>query len=371
MAANKGEWSEPYVALMLLGEGKLILADDDGKACRNKWLNVRDLVRYEGNGRTVYYEYISDELINISIDGDLVKTIPAERFRFYANKLKSEILNSSGSTFPVSNDIKVFLEEVEIKSSKAKSVNKSDIFISTEDPSTSIVRKNTGYSIKSLFGKDPTLFNTGVNSAAIYKLTNMNDEIMNEVNSMFDDKGHAAVSERCNTLLIYGCNFEFLGFPVAARAKCKTFEENLDLINPRLKEVLDFIMRTHFLTNSTARGVEEMVEIVINNNPCNISRGKEKYPYMVKSLLYASYCGLTAGTLWDGRSQVNGGFISVDGEGKITANLALESEGFKSYLYKHCYFEWPATSHNHGNYAYVYKENGEYYFRLNFQIRYR
>ena len=114
-----------------------------------------------------------------------------------------------------------------------------------------------------------------------------------------------------------------------------------------------------------------MVDIVIEHNPCSLTRPKEKYQYMMKSFLYASYCGLTAGTLWDGKSQVNGGFIAVDEKGNVTANLALESEGFKSYLFKHCYFEWPATSENHGNYARVYKEGEDYYFRLNFQIRYR
>ena len=234
-----------------------------------------------------------------------------------------------------------------------------------------MVREHIGFSIKSKFGKDPTLFNTGASSAAIYKLTNVNDELMDTVNNLFDDQGHTAIAERCKTLIDNGCGFKFIGFPVAVRSGCKTFEENLDMLNPRLKPSIDFILRTHFLTNSTARDVEDMVNILVEHNPCGLTRADEKYPYMMKSFLYASYCGLTAGTLWDGKSQVNGGFIAVDEVGNVTANLALESEGFKSYLYKHCYFEWPSTSEKHGNYARVYKENDEYFFRLNFQIRYR
>ena len=233
------------------------------------------------------------------------------------------------------------------------------------------MRRHIGFSIKSKFGKDPTLFNTGKNSATVYKLSNMNDDLMDEINSMVDEKNHTAVADRCKALLENGCEFEFVGFPVAARAGCKTFEENLDILNPRLGDTIDYILRTHFLTDETARDVEDMVDIVIEHNPCSLTRPKEKYQYMMKSFLYASYCGLTAGTLWDGKSQVNGGFIAVDEKGNVTANLALESEGFKSYLFKHCYFEWPATSENHGNYAKVYKEGEDYYFRLNFQIRYR
>lgn len=371
MKANKGEWSEPYVALRVLGEGKLDLADDDGNVLPGQWLNVLDVIRHETKKRVVEYNYSSETTINVIVDGESVVSVASGDFLKYAEQLKREILRSKGNSFSVSDDIIAFLKRVEIESIKARSVNKSDIFISTEDPRTSIVRKRIGFSIKSKFGKDPTLFNTGANSAAVYKLTNIDDVLMDKVNSTYDDKGHTAVAERCRLLKERGCEFEFLGFPTASRSHCKTFEENLDLLNPRLGTVIDFILRTHFLTESKARDVEDMVELLVEHNPCGISRAEEKYPYMMKSFLYASYCGLTAGTLWDGRSQVNGGFIAVDEYGKVTANLAIESEGFKSYLFKHCYFEWPATSEGHGNYAKVYKEKNEYFYRLNFQIRYK
>lgn len=371
MKANKGEWSEPYVALRVLGDGKLNIADDEGNVIPGQWLNVLDVIRHETKTRVVGYRYSSDAIIEIEVDGDHIVSVPANEFLYYADKLKEEILEASGSSFTVSEDVGSFLKRIELNAIKAKSIDKSDIFISTEDPRTSIVREHIGFSIKSKFGKDPTLFNTGSNSAAVYKLSNMNDELMEEINSMFDDKGHTSVAERCNALLENGCEFEFVGFPVAARAGCRTFEENLDMLNPRLGPTIDFILRTHFLTDSTARDVEDMVDLVIEHNPCRLSRAEEKYPYMMKSFLYASYCGLTAGTLWDGKSQVNGGFIAVDEKGNVTANLALESEGFKSYLFKHCYFEWPATSEGHGNYAKVYREGNDYYFRLNFQIRYK
>lgn len=57
--------------------------------------------------------------------------------------------------------------------------------------------------------------------------------------------------------------------------------------------------------------------------------------------------------------------------GDVLAFYALESEVFKDYLFRNCYFERPATSRKHGNYGTVYKENGEWFIRLNFQIRYR
>ena len=71
-------------------------------------------------------------------------------------------------------------------------------------------------------------------------------------------------------------------------------------------------------------------EKLITENPCGLSRPVVQYPYMIKSFLYAAYCGMTASTHWDGQSQVNGGFISVDENGQVLAHYALESEEFEN-----------------------------------------
>lgn len=368
---NRGEWSEPYVALRIIGDGKLYLADEEGNRVPDQWLNIIEVIRHETTSRIVKYRYNPNNvLVNITLNGNEEITIPAAEFMQNADILRNEILQGQGA-FEVSENLKAFFERIQMRRVKARNIQKSDIFLSAEDPRNNVEREMIGFSIKSKFGKDPTLFNTGKASAAIYKLSNMDDTFMDEINSLVDNQNHAAVSERCRRLIEHGCSFEFMGFPIAARAGCKAFEENLDMINPRLMYVFDFILRKHFLTDCTARDVEDMVNLVIAENPCNLIRPEEKYPYMIKAFLYASYCGLTAGTLWDGRSNVNGGFIAVNEQGEVTANFALESEAFKSYLFKHCYFEWPATSEGHGNYAMVYKDGADYYFRLNFQIRYR
>ena len=188
---------------------------------------------------------------------------------------------------------------------------------------------------------------------------------------MQDDKGHTAVLSRCDELIKNGCNLEFVGLPVAVRAKCKAFEENLDLIDPRLIYVIERLLWNHFFEHETQVDLAPLIDRIITENPCKISRPEIKYPHMLKSFIYAAYCGMTASTLWDGVSQVNGGFIKVNANGEVLAHYALESDAFKTYLYNNCYLEFPSTDEEHGFYASVYKENDEYYFRLNFQIRYR
>jgi len=373
--ANKGEWSEPYAAIRILGERKLYVADSDGKKNNNEWMDVLKLIRHEvidKKNRIVCYYCVENNVdVKIFVNEEYHSSMASDHFLNIANMLAKEIKNGKGSSFAVSDTIMNFLQAVNMQSLKAKSINKSDIFLSIRDPRASITRENVGFSIKSDFGKPPTLFNTAKASAVIYRVTNMTDELMEEINCLFDNKGHAAVMERCEKILSNGCELIFEGYPIAERAGCKAFQENLDLIDPRLGQVIERILWNHFVNHENRLDIEDVTQRIVEENPCGLSRPEVKYPYMIKAFLYAAYCGMTASTLWDGTNQVNGGFIKVSVDGEVLVHYALESDAFKSYLYSHCFLDFPSTSEGHGHYAKVYKENGKYYFRLNFQIKYR
>jgi len=371
--ANKGEWGEPYAALRILGDGKLYIADKNGNKNPKEWMNVLELIRHEAADRIVTYHLNGEENIGIEIwvNNNHKTSLDAIRFLSMANRLSSEIVNGRGRSFEVSEEIQNFLQEIEMHHIKAKSIDKSDLFLSIRDPRASIVREHIGFSIKSEFGQNPTLFNTAKASAVVYRIEGMNDELMKKINSLVDTKGHAAVSERCDMLIASGCELNFVGFPYAQRAGCEAFKENLDLIDPRLADVIERMLWNHFFEHFSNNDLSDVTNHLIEINPCNITRPEVKYPYMIKSFLYAAYCGMTASTLWDGDSQVNGGFIKVSSEGEVLAHYALESDAFKSYLFDNCYLEYPSTDEGHGNYAKVYKEGEDYFFRLNFQIRYR
>lgn len=369
--ANKGEWGEPYVAIRVLGDGKLYIADSEGNKNLSEWMDVIELIRHEMTDRIVSYTYNKDKFVSIYVNGEFIKTISALEFLSKADTLANEIRNGKGSSFNLSDEMTKFFESICIEHIKAKSIDKSDIFLTISDPRASVVRKHVGFSIKSEFGHNPTLFNTAKSSAVVYEVLGMNESLMNQINAMVDMKGHSAVSERSDALIKSGCKLKFVGFPFAKKANCVAFQENLDLINPRLAEVVERMLWNHFFEHETCVDLEKVMQRIIKENPCNLSRPEEKYPYMLKSFLYAAYCGMTASTLWDGNSQVNGGFIKVKRDGEVLAHYALESDAFKSYLYKNCYLEFPSTDEGHGFYAKVYKEGDKYYYRLNFQIRYR
>ena len=367
---NRGEWGEPYAALRLLGDRKLFLSDEDGNANPEEWMEVLKIVRQETVDRLVTYSCnLNDLNVEIEVNNQHISSIPSERFLHVAELLKSDIISASGRSFDVSREILDFINNAEMHHLKAKSIEKSDIFISTRDPRNSIIRENIGFSIKSEFGENPTLFNTAKASAAKYRISGMNEALKNHINSLVDAKGHASVSSRCAALRDNGCDLIFTGFEYAARAKCCAFQENLDQINPRLPSVVERIMWNHFMEGQTEIDIETVTNRIIRDNPCGISFGESKYPYMIKMFLYSAFCGMTASTLWDGRSSVKGGYITIKETGEVVANYALESESFKNFLFKHCYLDFPSTDQGHGDYGKVYEEEGEYFFKLNFQIR--
>lgn len=369
---NKGEWGEPYAVLKILGDKKLYIADKNGEKNPAEWLDVKALYRRESANREISYLLEPNKLlIEVYVNDEKKTTVSTAVMLATAVKLAAEIRSGKGRSFSLSEDVSSFLNTIEIHNPSANSNDKSDLYLTLNDPRAAVTREKVGFSVKSEFGHNPTLFNTAPASAVVYKVSGMTDALMNEINELNDDEGHAAVGARCKRLIEAGCNLEFVGFPQATRAKCEAFKENLDLIDSRLPLVIERILWNHFFEGNTNVNLNDVVNVIVKTNPCNITRPETKYPYMIKSFLYAAYCGMTASTLWNGDSQVNGGFIRISQDGEILAFYALESAVFKSYLYDNCYLEFPSTSERHGNYAKVYKEDENYYFRLNFQIRYK
>lgn len=367
--ANKGEWGEVYCILRILAERKIYIADGSGKKQSDDCLNVLELMRKETAQRIIRY-HCSPLTTEVTIEvGSFKKTLPVSTFLKLADTMLVEIKNGKG-TFALSGNLQKEINETGLQSVKATSRDKNDVYLTILDPRSGVTRNNIGFSIKSELGNAPTLFNTGTNSALVYELNGMTPKLMNEINSMFEDNGKVSVLSRFQALLRKGIKLTFVGFPVHKRHQIQVFRENLEILNPRLPLFFDTALRGILSQKCSSRDVSIVTDYVSQINPAHVQRPLEVYEYMIKAFLYASYCGLTAGTLWNGKSNVNGGFIRVAADGEVLAFYALESDSFKQYLFDNSEIDFPATNEKHGNYANVYEEDGKFYFRLNFQIRY-
>lgn len=375
---NYGEWGELYTLLRLVGAGRLSLADEHEREVSDSYLELKSVIRHETNSRKVSYdegaEHDGYRDVDIRVNEEYVTTARSDAFNEEADDVFSYVGKGLHAPFPVTDELDGFFHSIEVLHYKAPSTDKSDIFLTVLDPRTALVREEIGYSIKTKWSKKSTLFNTGNGSRAVFKVTGpMTTSFADEINALLNSAGDADVSGRVHLLESKGCGLSFSGFAYCERARCRAFQENLETINPRLVEVWARVIRAHFddgLFTGETTAIAAIGDWLIDENPCDVGRPGVDYPYMIKSFLYAAYCGLTASTLWDGRSNVNGGLITVDSDGKILAFNALDGDVFKTYLYTHCCIDFPSTSRGHGNYGSVYQEGGEFYFDLNFQIRF-
>ena len=375
---NAGEWGELYAFLRLTADGRVQVSDEKEKEIDGAYLDITGVSRHESRDRVVTYEANETpsgaKSIIVRVNGTKTNDVPAEEFINNANEIFKLVKEGRNSPSTHEEEIIGFLTEVQAEHRKAKSQDKSDIFLDITDTRGGLVRKEIGYSIKSKWSKKSTLFNTGSGSGTRYALRgDMDEETIKRINSITDSRGNADVIGRVKAIFDSGCELSFVGYVTPPRAGCQAFVENCELINPLLPKVWQEVVYAHFskeLFSGATTSMKNICEWLIKTNPCNITRPEVKYPYMLKAFLYASYCGLTASTLWDGKSDVNGGLITVDADGNLLAFNALDGEAFKSYLFEHCSIDYPSTAPNHGDYGHIYRDGNQLMMNFNFQIRF-
>ena len=368
---NKGEWAEFYVMLKLLGEGKLYTANKLLQKNYQNYLDVLKIIRQEFSSRVL--EYIIDEeksvvIIKAQDSEDVLCTVPTKDFDENAKLLFDGIKNLKGSSVPAPDSVCDFARVIYVSKPKAPAVKalkkqfggKNDIFIEVRDGQTSIVSV-MGFSIKSKFGQNPTLFNAGSSSQFLYKLSGMTDVLMNEFNSISDNGGRGW--SKCKAYLReHNISMEF------SRTKNPIYNDNLFLIRESMSQIMAWCVKDRLIDSPKDYEVMETVGRMITVNPLNIPNPQIYYEKAIKDFLMAGFTGMTAGKPWDGREQVNGGYISVMDDGDVLCYHSNDREAFRDYLYRNTHFEYVAAE------KYVWsrieKIDGEYYLPLNISIRF-
>lgn len=166
LTGNKGEWSEIYTLLKLLGEGKVYAGDQNLNKIQDLFYPIVMILRQEKNGKFNYKLHDKDVVIQTPEGDELLRT-PASVFLVEAENLLKAINESEGA-FPIPQ-IESFMNRIYCHSLKAKSSDKTDIRIILHDRRTKI-NSEMGFSIKSQLGGDSTLLNAS-------KATNFNFKI--------------------------------------------------------------------------------------------------------------------------------------------------------------------------------------------------
>lgn len=368
---NKGEWAEFYVMLKLLGEGRLYTANKLLQKNYQSYLDVLKVIRQECTSQVL--EYIIDEEKSLVVikpqDCDTpLATIPTQKFDNNAKILFDGIKDIKGSSVPAPDSVCEFAKVIYVSKPKAPAVKalkkqfggKNDIIIEVRDGQTSIVSV-MGFSIKSKFGHNPTLFNAGSSSQFLYKLTGCNDNLMQEFNSI-TEKGGRGWSKCKEYLTEHGITMEF------TKTKNPIYNDNLFLIRESMSKIMAWCAKDRLIDSQKDYEVMETVERMTAKNPLKVSNPKIYYEKAIKDFLMAGFTGMTAGKPWDGKEQVNGGYISVMDDGDVLCYHSNDREAFRDYLYRNTHFEY--VSADKYVWSRIEKTDGEYYLPLNVSIRF-
>lgn len=368
---NKGEWAEFYVMLKLLGEGKLYTANKLLQKNYHSYLDILKVIRQECE--TQVLEYIIDDgkdVVTIKAqDSDTILiSIPTKEFKDNAKALFDGIKDLRGSSVPAPDSVCDFAKVIYVSKPKAPAVKalkkqfggKNDIFIEVRDGQTAIVSV-MGFSVKSKFGSAPTLFNAGSSSQFLYKLHGCTDAMMKEFNEITgnDGRGWSLCKEYLSS---HNITMEF------SRTQNPIFNDNLFLVRESMSKILAWCVKDRLIDSQSNYEVLETVQRMITANPINVPNPEFYYEKAIKDFLIAGFTGMTAANEWDGKEQVNGGYIVVMDDGDIVCYHSNDRESFRDYLYRNTHFEY--VSADKFAWSRIKKDGNDYYLPLNVSIRF-
>jgi hypothetical protein len=124
LSGNRGEWSEIYVLLRLLADGKVYAADGELNKLENVYFPIIKIIREETKGEIK--EYSTGDVIQIYINGKRVKEVDRMDFDKESEVLLEEIRNSKGASFSIEKT-QAFMDKILCYKLSAPAPDKSDI----------------------------------------------------------------------------------------------------------------------------------------------------------------------------------------------------------------------------------------------------
>jgi hypothetical protein len=361
-AYNKGEWSEPYVVLRVLADGKLYQADKHLGSIPGWFTPVLEVIRDDAKGRLRYVRNDEIKVVYYHNGSELIH-VPLSDFANNADLLLRKIKAASGPSFPVP-ELETFLNNIYYTKIKGSNLRKTDIVIKIHDIYTG-QEPELSYSIKSFLGGSSTLFNSsGNNTNVVFEIVrpkSITDALINEINAI---STHAKIKDRLKAILKAGCELKFL------RIDGCHLEANLQVIDSRLPEIVAMLLLVRYIDNENM--LEDLVNILEKNNPLQYKRSskvQKYYSYKIKSMLYDMALGMTASKPWSGLYDITGGYIVIKTDGDVLCFNFIRKNVLQDYLLENTYLDTPASErHKFGKIAH---ENGHLIFKLNFQIRFK
>lgn len=358
LTGNKGEWSEIYVFLKLLADGRLNAADANLNAIPNVYYPIIKILRQENGSNR---EYKINGNIQI-IDGNtntVLLNLPIANFIQQSQQLFTNLRAAQGRSFSFAA-IETFLNSIDVHSLTALKTDKADIKVVVHDLNTGLQPK-LGFSIKSMLGMNSTLFNPGNTTNFIYEITGVN-LTTNQIATINAITTEPKIKSRVAHLTNLGARIKFRDI------SSRNLKLNLQLIDSDLPEILGWLLFYKYSLNKN--NLPDLLTEINTNNPLNfdLSLGHPFYEYKIKNFLTDSALGMTPAALWTGIYDATGGIIIVKQNGDLVCYHIYNRNEFQTYLINNTRLEQASTSRY--SFGEIYEENGKFFIKLNLQVRF-
>lgn len=355
ITGNKGEWSEIYALLKLLGDKKLYAGDATLNKVESLFYPIIKIIRDESGGNFEYL--IEGDIVIISGDREELR-VPVTTFTQEAAKLLNSIKGSNGVfSIPETED---FMNSIYCTSLKAKSTSKTDIRIVIHDQRIN-QSAELGFSIKSQLGGDSTLLNAGKTTNFIFEITNTNFN-ESEIQQINQIDSRSKIKDRIAAI------FEKRGILKFKSLEQDVFKNNLILIDSMLPNILAEIILLFYTSNLSS--MKTLCNSIAIANPLNfdIQHSHAFYEYKIKRFLTDVALGMMPSKVWAGKYDATGGYLIVKENGDVLCYHIYNRNQFEDYLFENTKLE-TASSTRH-EFGLLYSSNSNLYFKLNLQIRF-
>lgn len=358
LSGNKGEWSEIYVFLKLLSEGKLYAADRDLNINPNIFYPIIKILREE-KGSPREYKINGDIIIIDGTTNAEILRLPVDKFAKMSLRLFRNIKKTQIRSFELPQ-IEKFLKRISITSLKAISNDKSDIKIVVHDYNTGS-KPTLGFSIKSMLGGKSTLFNAGKSTNFIYEIISKKALNIKKINATIETPLIGSILK-----IIKSQKAKI----VFREIESQTLLLNLKLIDSDLPQILSELLLIKYSISGTLL-LQTLVSKLEHKNPLKyiLTKGHPFYTYKIKNFLSDSALGMTPAKIWKGHYDATGGIIIVKENGEIACYHVFNRNEFQDYLINNTYLD--QASMTRFEFGKLYKQNGKIYIKLNLQIRFK
>lgn len=354
LEASRREANELYTFFTLLAQGGIHLADIDGKQQGNL-IPIVSVVRKEHDGLRRYV--LEDDDVHV-VGEQMDERFPREDFAVAADIVLAA-MKAGGSDVDIS-EIEPFLDAVKIFDMEAQTEDRTDMHLQLWSPEYELL----GIRIQSRMCGYLPLLDGGRTANIKFEQTGVrfSQPAVHKINWTENPENIAEVARRMLYIESMGGVLRY------ADVADRIFRSNLLMIDTNLPRILATMLRTLHI-DGVSRVIEHL-PILEEKNPLKVKdelvRKHGFYAHKLREFLLACAWRMRPAKMYNGRESAIGGYIFVDGEGKLSLFDRQHEQVFADFLLAHSRLE--KSLPDDAKYGYLERENGSYYLKLNLKV---